>query len=132
MRRAQGDVEEKQAVELSEDDLGIEWEWEQTPEISLKIVDDMDEAIGLFNRHSPQFVACLVSDDAAEQEHFFATVNAPFVGDGYTRWVDGQLALERPELGLSNWQWGRLFGRGGVLSGDTVYTVRTRAIGTSR
>ena len=132
VRRAQGDVEEKQAVELSEDDLGIEWEWEQTPEISLKIVDDMDEAIGLFNRHSPQFVACLVSDDAAEQEHFFATVNAPFVGDGYTRWVDGQLALERPELGLSNWQWGRLFGRGGVLSGDTVYTVRTRAIGTSR
>ena len=38
--------------------------------------------------------------------------------------------LGKPELGLSNWQWGRLFGRGGVLSGDTVFTVRTRVVGT--
>ena len=44
-------------------------------------------------------------------------INAPFVGNGFTRWVDGQYALNRPELGLSNWQYGRLFGRGGVLSG---------------
>jgi glutamate-5-semialdehyde dehydrogenase len=57
----------------------------------------------------------------------YATVNAAFVGDAHTRWVDGQKALERPELGLSNWQAGRLFGRGGILSGDSVYTVRTRA-----
>ena len=49
-----------------------------------------------------------------------------FVGDGFTRWVDGQYALNRPELGLSNWQFGRLFARGGVLSGDGVYTIRTR------
>ena len=48
-------------------------------------------------------------------------------GDGFTRWVDGQFALLQPELGLSNWQAGRLFGRGGVLSGDSVYTVRLRA-----
>ncbi len=43
-----------------------------------------------------------------------------------TRWVDGQYALNRPELGLSNWQHGRLLARGGVLSGDGVFTVRTR------
>ncbi|MBW2385720.1 MAG: glutamate-5-semialdehyde dehydrogenase, partial [Deltaproteobacteria bacterium] len=65
-----------------------------------------------------------------DHRRFYASVNAPFVGDGHTRWVDGQLALNRPELGLSNWQWGRLFGRGGILSGDTVYTIRTRAIRT--
>ncbi len=53
-------------------------------------------------------------------------MDAPFVGDGFTRWVDGQYALDRPELGLSNWEEGRLFARGGVLSGDSVYTVRTR------
>ena len=47
-------------------------------------------------------------------------------GDGFTRWVDGQYALSRPELGLSNWQHGRLFARGGVLSGDGVFTVRAR------
>jgi glutamate-5-semialdehyde dehydrogenase len=54
--------------------------------------------------------------------------NAPFVGDGFTRWVDGQFALNRPELGLSNWEFGRLFGRGGVLSGESAFTVRLRAI----
>ena len=97
----------------------------------MKIVDDTDHAVRLFNEHSPQFVACLVADDADEHRRFFAGTNAPFVGDGFTRWVDGQYALGKPELGLSNWQWGRLFGRGGVLSGDTVYTVRTRVAGTS-
>ena len=51
-------------------------------------------------------------------------VDAPFVGDGFTRWVDGQYALDTPELGLSNWQGGRLLGRGGVLSGDSVHTIR--------
>jgi glutamate-5-semialdehyde dehydrogenase len=44
-----------------------------------------------------------------------------------TRWVDGQYALDTPELGLSNWEGGRMLGRGGILSGDSVYTVRYRA-----
>jgi glutamate-5-semialdehyde dehydrogenase len=131
VRRAEGDVQEPQADVIAEARLADEWEWEQTPEISLVLVDDVDEAVALCNRYSPRFVACLVSEDADEQEHFYQTVDAPFVGDGYTRWVDGQFALDRPELGLSNWQSGRLFGRGGILSGDTVYTVRTRAVGTS-
>jgi glutamate-5-semialdehyde dehydrogenase len=34
-------------------------------------------------------------------------------------------------LGLSNWQSGRLFGRGGILSGDSAHTIRTRAIQTN-
>jgi len=130
VRRAQGDVEEMQAELLAQGDLGKEWEWEQTPEVTLTLVDNVDEAVGLFNRYSPRFVASLISDDAALHERFYSTVDAPFVCDGFTRWVDGQYALRRPELGLSNWERGRLFGRGGVLSGDTVYTVRTRAIRT--
>ncbi|RYG09382.1 MAG: glutamate-5-semialdehyde dehydrogenase, partial [Caulobacteraceae bacterium] len=56
----------------------------------------------------------------------YRAVNASFVGDGFTRWVDGQYALGKPELGLSNWEHGRLFARGGVLAGDGVFTVRTR------
>jgi glutamate-5-semialdehyde dehydrogenase len=72
-------------------------------------------------------VASLLSPDRAEHERFFAEVNAPFVGDDHTRWVDGQVALGRPELGLSNWQHGRLLARGGILSGDGIYTIRTRA-----
>ena len=60
----------------------------------------------------------------AERDAFYAAVDAPFVGDGFTRWVDGQFALDTPELGLSSWQAGRLMARGGVLSGESVYTVR--------
>jgi glutamate-5-semialdehyde dehydrogenase len=111
-----------------EDDLAIEWEWEDRPEVTLAVVDDVDHAVRLCNRHSPRFIASLVSDDAGEQERFWTEVDAPFVGNGFTRWVDGQYALARPELGLSNWQHGRLFARAGVLSGDGVYTVRLRAV----
>ncbi len=127
--RAEGPVEEPQAELISDDALGREWEWEETPEVTLKLVASTDEAVSLFNQQSPQFVATLLSSNPDEHERFYQTVNAPFVGDGFTRWVDGQFALKRPELGLSNWQHGRLFARGGVLSGDSVFTVRTRARG---
>jgi glutamate-5-semialdehyde dehydrogenase len=125
--RAEGTSLEPQAERLHEQQLGKEWEWEESPEVTLRVVDDVHEAVELFNRYSPKFVASLISDDAEEKEHFFHAINAPFVGDDLTRWVDGQLALGKPELGLSNWERGRLFGRGGILAGDSVFTVRTRA-----
>ena len=124
--RADGHATEAQAELIDECDLGTEWEWEETPEISLLAVESIDRAVALFNQLSPRLVGTLVSSDATEHARFFAALDAPFVGDGHTRWVDGQYALNKPELGLSNWQHGRLFGRGGVLTGDSVYTVRTR------
>ena len=127
VRRAEGVVMERQASSLPHAELGREWEWEGTPEVTVTLVRDVAHAVELCNRHSPRFIASLISDDAAEHERFYGAVNAPFVGDAATRWVDGQKALSRPELGLSNWQAGRLFGRGGILSGDGVYSVRTRA-----
>jgi glutamate-5-semialdehyde dehydrogenase len=126
VRRAQGDVQEPRAEVLPIGELGREWEWEDTPEVSLKVIDTVDEATALFNRYSPQFTVSLISEDPQAHDRFFASVNAPFVGDGFTRWVDGQYALNRPELGLSNWQNGRLFARGAVLAGDGVFTVRSR------
>lgn len=48
---------------LPEAELGREWEWEETPELSLKIVDDAEHAAALFNRYSPQFVATCISED---------------------------------------------------------------------
>jgi glutamate-5-semialdehyde dehydrogenase len=126
--RAGGLVHEPGAEELGWGDLGREWEWEDSPEVTLAVVDDTDRAIELFNGTSPKFAASLVSPDGDEQRHFFEAIDSPFVGNGFTRWVDGQYALDRPELGLSNWQFGRLFGRGGVLSGDSVFTIRTRAV----
>jgi glutamate-5-semialdehyde dehydrogenase len=127
VRRAEGDRDEPLVESLALADLGREWEWEETPEVSLKIVVDVDEAVALFNRYSPQFDASLIAEDALAHQRFFESVNAPFVGDGFTRWVDGQYAFDRPELGLSNLEHGRLFARGGVLSGDSVFSVRTRA-----
>lgn len=129
--RASGPRFEPQAEVISTQLLGTEWEWEETPEVSLVGVDSIDEAVQMFNDLSPRLVGTLVSNDAAEQERFFAKLDAPFVGDGYTQWVDGQFALNKPELGLSNWENGRLFGRGGVLTGDSVYTIRTRYRSTS-
>ena len=126
VRRADGDHDEALVEILEESDLGREWEWEETPELTLKIIEDLDEAAALFNAHSPRFIASVISEDEAARSRFFAQVDAAFVGDGFTRWVDGQYALNRPELGLSNWQAGRLFARAGVLSGDGVYTVRAR------
>jgi glutamate-5-semialdehyde dehydrogenase len=126
MLRPQGEVEEPLAETLPRDALGHEWEWEQTPEITLCVVRNVDEAVELFNTQSPQFVASLISEEPAAHDRFFRAINAPFVGNGFTRWVDGQYALRRPELGLSSWQFGRLFGRGGILTGDGVYTIRLR------
>ena len=67
VNRAEGDVVERQAEAIEIDGLAVEWEWEQTPEVTLKLVADVDEAVALCNRYSPQFVASLISTD--EREH---------------------------------------------------------------
>lgn len=126
IKRAGGESAEPQAEPIDEAALGNEWEWEDSPEVTVAIVDDVDEAVRWFNGYSPRFVASIVTDDEVEADEFFAAVDAPFVGNGFTRWVDGQYALNRPELGLSNWESGRLFGRGAILSGDSAFTVRMR------
>jgi glutamate-5-semialdehyde dehydrogenase len=126
VHRAEGIFEEPLIETIPIDELGREWEWEETPEVSLKIVDSLEQAVELFNTLSPRFEACLIAEDELAQRRFFEMVEAPFVGDGFTRWVDGQYALNQPELGLSNWQHGRLLARGGVLSGGSIFTVRAR------
>ena len=125
--RTEGVVTEPRAEMIDDEALGVEWEWEESPEVTLTVVTDVGEAVSSFNTQSPRFAASLISEDPDEHNRFFASIDAPFVGNGFTRWVDGQYAFDTPELGLSNWQFGRLFGRGGVLSGDSVYTVRGRA-----
>ena len=112
--------------ELPVERLAEEWEWERSPEVAVHVVDSVAEAVALHNRLSPRFVASLISESPAEHDRFFATVDAPFVGDGFTRWVDGQYTLGTPELGLSNWEHGRILGRGAILSGDSVHTIRYR------
>ncbi len=125
--RPEGDSDEPLIDRLAIEELGMEWEWENSPELSVVLVDSVDHAVELFNRYSPRLAASLISDNAAEQERFYDAVDAPFVGNGMTRWVDGQFALGRPELGLSNWADGRLLARSAVLSGDSVFTRRLQA-----
>jgi glutamate-5-semialdehyde dehydrogenase len=120
-------VPQEFAVEtIDHSNLGTEWEWENTPELSIVVSDNVNGAIDLFNAQSPSFVLSIISDDESEIDLAWSRSNAPFFGDGMTRWVDGQYALNKPELGLSNWQNGRTFARGGILSGDSIYTVRYR------
>ena len=126
VHRADGVRLESQVTIARIDDLSTEFEWEENPEFHIVLVDSVDESIDLFNRHSPQFIVSVCSESESEKTEVWKRCNAPFVGDGFTRWVDGQFALLRPELGLSNWQFGRLFSRSGILSGDSSFTVRLR------
>ena len=115
-------------IEWSEEiDYALEYEWENQPELALFFKPSLHDCVASFNAHSPQFIVSCLSRDQEDHDLIWRECNAPFVGSGFTRWVDGQYALNRPELGLSNWQGGRLLARGGVLSGDGVHTVRLRA-----
>lgn len=106
--------------------LGHEHEWENDPEFWFVVVNSVEDAVDLFNSESPQFIVSVISSDHAEVDGVWRRCNAPFMGDGFTRWVDGQFALLRPELGLSNWQNGRLLSRSGILSGDSAHSIRLR------
>lgn len=127
VHRAEGPREELLVEVIKTEELGQEWEWEETPEITLALVDGTEEMISLFNRYSPRFVATVITENEEIKQHLFDELNAPFIGDGLTRWVDGQFALDRPELGLSNWEGGRLFARSGFLSGESIFSIKVKA-----
>ena len=114
-------------IALQDGELSTEWEWDDIPECSMFVFDDLEHAVQSFNEYAPNFIVSLISDDKDEFDFVWRNAEAPFVGNGFTRWVDGQFALNRPELGLSNWQNGRVLGRGSILSGDSVFSVRYRA-----
>ncbi len=127
VQRADGVKREQRADVLPFAELGREWEWENTPEVTIVIVEDASAAAEAFNGFSPQFVLSYITADSTQFADFRDRVNAPFVGDGFTRWVDGQYTLNQPELGLSNWERGRLLGRAGVLTGADLSTRRMYA-----
>jgi glutamate-5-semialdehyde dehydrogenase len=108
------------------DVVQTEWEWENDPEITVLIVDGFEQAVSLFNESSPRLVASIISEDPSDHEFGWNHLSCPFVGDGFSRWVDGQFALRRPELGLSNWENGVPLGRGAILSGADIHSVRYR------
>ncbi len=122
VRGSEGVVASSQVIEEAE--LAREWEWDSVPELSFVVASDLEHATRLLNRYSPKFVASILSERTGAFEEFYAAVEAPYVSNGFTRWVDGQWAWHRPELGLTNWETGRLLGRSGFLSGDDLTSVR--------
>ena len=125
VHRAERVVIEPCVTEIPEHGLAVEHEWEVNPEVSIAVYGEIGHAADLINRWSPHFVVSIVGS-SEEEDALWNEVDAPFFGDGITRWVDGQYALGKPELGLANWESGRLLGRSGVLSGDSVFSVRMR------
>lgn len=122
LRGSEGVVTAEHAID--EPRLAHEWEWDSTPQVSFAVVDGLPRAAALFNEHSPRFVASILSTRPGAFEQWADAVEAPYVGNAFTRWVDGQWAWLRPELGLTNWESGRLLGRSGFLSGDDITSVR--------
>jgi glutamate-5-semialdehyde dehydrogenase len=117
-------VVEASAGTIDEAQLATEWEWDDVPELSFVLVDDLGQATALMNRYSPKFVASILSGRAESFAEFYELAEAPYVSNAFTRWVDGQWAWDRPELGLTNWETGRLLGRSGFLSGDDITSIR--------
>jgi glutamate-5-semialdehyde dehydrogenase len=122
VRGSEGVVTASQSIDETE--LGREWEWDEVPELSLVVAAGVEDAVAMINRYSPKFVASILSERPGAFEAFYAAVEAPYVSNAFTRWVDGQWAWHRPELGLTNWETGRLLGRSGFLSGDDLTSVR--------
>ena len=118
--------ERLRVMPASVEDLQTEWEWENDPEITVLIVEGFEQAVSAFNEASPRLVASIISEDPRDHEYGWNHLSCPFVGDGFSRWVDGQFAFRRPELGLSNWESGVPLGRGAILSGSDIHSVRYR------
>jgi glutamate-5-semialdehyde dehydrogenase len=74
--RADGVHEEPFVTGIDLEHLGHEWEWEESPEVTLHVVDEVDEAVRLCNEYSPHFVATLISSSPDQHDRFWATVHA--------------------------------------------------------
>lgn len=116
---------------IEESALKDEYEWDNAPELALVAAPSTEVAFELYSNYSSRFVLSLLSNQKEDWARA-KVLECPFLCDGFTRWVDGQYALSKPELGLSNWERGRLMARGGILSGDGVFSVQAVATGLQR
>ncbi|GIR35829.1 MAG: hypothetical protein CM15mP49_12140 [Actinomycetota bacterium] len=70
IERAEGEVVETQTEEIKIEEIGVEWEWENSPEVTLVVVESVAQAITLCNSYSPQFVASMVPKTTLNSKHF--------------------------------------------------------------
>lgn len=116
----------RDAAAVGRDELGTEWEWERDPELSIVVVDQVDDAVELFNRYSPRFAASLVSADPPRPPALLRphrrTVRRQRVHP-LGRWP----VRVRPARARSVELAGRPAVRARWMSGDSVFTVRTVA-----
>ena len=128
VERADGVHDEPFATEIADGELGREWEWERDAGGHAR--RDRRRRRGRRPVQPPQPALRRLADQRRRRPSTSASTTRSTPRSSATASPAGSTASTRstrPELGLSNWQDGRLFGRGGVLSGDSVHTVRYRA-----
>lgn len=91
--------------------------------LSMKIVSDLDEAIGHINRYGSHHTDCIVTEDAAAAERFMLMVDSAGVFQNCsTRFSDGFRYGFGAEVGIST---GKLHARGPVgLDGLVTYKYK--------
>lgn len=91
----------------------VDWDTEYlAPILSVKVVDDLADAVAHINRHGSHHTECIVTEDASAAERFMAEVDAGIVlHNASTQFADGGEFGMGAEIGIST---GKLHARGPV------------------
>ena len=124
-RRTQELVEKDEVVPAREDDWAREY---SDLIISVKVVNDIDEAIEHIDTYGSRHTETIVTEDAEAATHFMEMVDAAGVfHNASTRFADGYRYGLGAELGIST---GKLHARGPVgLEGLTTYRYELSGAG---
>ena len=119
---------DSRVVPASDEDWGTEY---LDAIVSIRFVDDLDEALDHIARYSSQHTEAIIAEDAQAAEHFLNAVDAAIVmWNASTQFADGGEFGLGAEIGIST---GRLHARGPVaLEGLTTYKWVVRGTGQTR
>ena len=109
-----------------------DWDTEYlAPILSIKVVDDVDDAVAHINRHGSHHTEAIITEDSASAERFLDRVDAGIVMlNASTQFADGGEFGMGAEIGIST---GKLHARGPVGADQlTSYKYVVRGAGQAR